>query len=72
MGKRFKEEQERDLEPKHGYNIELALVYVMLKIKQGVTKEKWFWAYYFLTRGIHFFGDQGWSTFLEDASHLSQ
>ena len=40
MGKHFKEEQERDLELKHGYNIELALVYVMLKIKQGVTKEK--------------------------------
>ena len=72
MGKHFKEEQERYLELTHGYNIVLALVYVMLKIKQGVTKEKWFWAYYFLTGGIHFFGCQGWGTFLEDAYHLSQ
>lgn len=40
MGKHFKEEQERYLEPTHGYNVVLALVYVMLKIKQGVTKEK--------------------------------
>ena len=40
MGKHFKEEQERYLEPTHGYNIELAFVYVRLKIKQGVTKEK--------------------------------
>lgn len=42
------------------------------KFKKGVTKEKWFWAYYFLTRGIHFFGGQGWRTFLEGAYHLSQ
>ena len=58
MSKHFKEQQERYLEPTHGYNIVLALVYVMLKIKnyynlqsvyfefemlkmkQGVTKEK--------------------------------